>query len=202
MFCTKCGAPLKEGLRFCTACGAKVETPGEQVRPAPPPRTGPRGRAGWRAALAPAVLAVITLAVALGAFLWATAPRPTTPGGALALLVEGLAEGDGPKAARAVDLPLGELAGLRSMTPAQGQAALLSALRLPLDTDTDRSLRSARPMTASLSYTNNEGTACRGSALVRLNWADGTRTTALLPDVTLEYGGAGWHIVSGLVPII
>lgn len=202
MFCTKCGAPLKDGLKFCTSCGAKVENPAAQDESPPPPRTGTRVKGRWRAAAASAALAIITLAAALGVFLWAAAPGTGTPEGSLALLVEGLADGDGPRAARAMDLPLSQLAAMQSMTVSQGQSALLSALRLPQDADVSQPLQSARLITATVSYTNPAGTACRGSALVRLTWADGTQTTALLPDADMEYDSGGWHIISGLGPII
>ena len=87
MFCTKCGAPLKEGLKFCTSCGAEVETPAAQARP----RTKRQGGIGWKRLLASAALVLITLAAALGLFSRAAAPGTDTPEGALALLVEGLA---------------------------------------------------------------------------------------------------------------
>ncbi|WP_294550296.1 zinc ribbon domain-containing protein [uncultured Pseudoflavonifractor sp.] len=202
MFCTKCGAPLKDGLKFCTSCGAKVENPAAQAGSPPPPRTGTRVKGRWRAAAASAALTAVTLAAALGVFLWAAAPRTSTPEGSLALLVESLADGDGLRAAQAMDLTLSQLTGMKSMTAAQGQSALLSALQLPQDTDVGRRLQSARLITATVSYTNPAGTACQGSALVRLTWADGTQTTALLPDAALEYDGGGWHIISGLGPII
>ena len=196
MFCTKCGAPLKDGLKFCTSCGAKVDNPAVQAQPPPPPRTGKRVKSGWKAVLASAALAVVTLTVALGVFLWAAAPRTSTPEGSLALLVEGLADGDGLQAAQAMDLSLSQLADMKSMTPAQGQSALLSALQLPQDTDTSRPLRSARLITATVSYTNPAGTACQADALVRLTWADGTQSTALLSGVALEYDSGSWHIIS------
>lgn len=202
MYCTKCGAPLKDGLKFCTSCGAKVENPVAQAEPTPPPRAGKRLRPGWRAALTSGALAAVTLAVALTAFLWAAAPGTGTPEGSLALAVESLAGGDGPRAAQAMDLTLSQQAGMNAMTAAQGQYALLSALQLPQDTDLSQPLRSARLITAALSYTNPAGTACQGSALVRLIWADGTRSTGLLPGAALEYDGQNWHIVSGLGPII
>ena len=202
MYCTKCGAPLKDGVKFCTSCGAKVENLASQPQSAPPPRAGKRLRPGWKAVLASGALATVTLAVALGVFLWAAAPRTNTPEGALTLAVEGLAAGDGPRAAQAMELTLSQQAGMRSMTAAQGQYALLSALRLSEDTDASQSLQSARLVTAMVSYTNSAGTACQGSALVRLTWADGTQTTALLPGAALEYDGGSWHIISGLGPII
>lgn len=200
MFCTKCGAPLKDGLKFCTSCGAKVENPVEEAQPSHP--TKKQAPTGWKSILASAALVLVTLTVALGVFFWASAPRTSTPEGALALLVEGLAEGDGPQAAQAMDLTLAEQAGMRGMTRAQGQIALLTSLQLPQDTDTSQMLRSARLITATLSYTNPTGTACQGSALVRLTWTDGTQSTALLPGAALEYDGQSWHIVSGLGPII
>ena len=198
MFCTKCGAPLKEGLKFCTSCGAEVETPAAQARP----RTKKQSGTGWKRLLASAALVLITLAAALGLFSRAAAPGTDTPEGALALLVEGLSQGDGPRVARAMDLALGEMVGIESITAAQGQAALLSSLQLPQDENTGQVLRSARLITAAMSYTNSAGTACQGPALVRLTWADGSQSTALLPGAALEYDGGGWHIVSGLGPII
>lgn len=200
MFCTKCGAPLKDGLKFCTSCGAKVENPVEEAQPPHP--TKKQAPTGWKSILASAALALVTLTVALGVFFWASAPRTSTPEGTLALLVEGLAEGDGSRAAQAMDLTLAEQADMRGMTRAQGQTALLTSLQLPQDTDTSQMLRSARLITATVSYTNPTGTACQGSALVRLTWTDGTQSTALLPGAALEYDGQGWHIVSGLGPII
>ena len=202
MFCTKCGAPLKDGLKFCTSCGAKVENLAAQAQPSPPPRTGTRVKHRWKGVAASAALAVVTLAAALGVFLWAAAPRTGTPEGSLALLVEGLADGDGLRAAQAMDLTLSQLAGMRTMTAAQGQSALLSALQLPQDTDTSQRLRSARLITATVSYTNPAGTACQADALVRLTWADGTQSTALLSGAALEYDSGDWHIISGLGPII
>ncbi len=35
-FCTKCGAPLGEGMQFCTSCGAAKGAPAAPARPAPP----------------------------------------------------------------------------------------------------------------------------------------------------------------------
>jgi len=34
-FCTKCGKPLKPGVRFCAACGNKIVQPAEEVHSAP-----------------------------------------------------------------------------------------------------------------------------------------------------------------------
>ena len=73
MFCTKCGAPLKDGLKFCTSCGAKVENPVEEAQPSHP--TKKQAPTGWKSILASAVLALVTLTVALGVFFWASAPR-------------------------------------------------------------------------------------------------------------------------------
>lgn len=37
MFCTQCGAQLKEGLKFCINCGARLEEAHTQVQESQPP---------------------------------------------------------------------------------------------------------------------------------------------------------------------
>ncbi|MBZ5670116.1 MAG: zinc ribbon domain-containing protein [Acidobacteriia bacterium] len=52
-FCTKCGAPMGEGMSFCTSCGASVAgPPAPAARPpaAPPPSAAPAGAAPVTAA--------------------------------------------------------------------------------------------------------------------------------------------------------
>jgi hypothetical protein len=52
-FCTKCGAPMGEGMTFCTSCGAQAAAPPAAATPAGPAATGaapavaaPAGKSG------------------------------------------------------------------------------------------------------------------------------------------------------------
>lgn len=60
MFCTNCGKPLREGVKFCTQCGHPVEdappqsvSPAEPPSPAPPPPSPPPSPAPGPAYMAP-----------------------------------------------------------------------------------------------------------------------------------------------------
>ena len=54
-FCTKCGTPLPEGMKFCTGCGATIGEPSAPAAPAPavPAPAAPRPAPAAPAAAAP-----------------------------------------------------------------------------------------------------------------------------------------------------
>lgn len=53
-FCTKCGAPLTEGMAFCTKCGAPAAVTGAAAAPPAPPASYMPGNATGASAYAPA----------------------------------------------------------------------------------------------------------------------------------------------------
>jgi hypothetical protein len=65
-FCTKCGAPMGEGMTFCTSCGAPVAAPPAAAAPAGPPATGAAPAAAAPAAKSGSpILKIILVVVAV-----------------------------------------------------------------------------------------------------------------------------------------